>query len=39
MAEVEKAVIDYLYLVSLNKRAWLERLDLSSVNKKDSVLC
>ena len=34
MAEVEKAVIDYLYLVSLNKRAWLERLDLSSVNKK-----
>ena len=33
MAEAEKAAVDYLYLVSLNKRAWLERLDLSSVNK------
>lgn len=33
IAEKEKAVVDYLYLVSLDKRALLERLDLSSVNK------
>ena len=27
-------MIDYLYLVSLNKKSLVERLDLSSVNKK-----
>ena len=34
MADAEKAVVDYLYLVALNKKVLLERLDLSKIDLK-----
>lgn len=33
IAEPEKALVDYLYLVSLNKKALNQRLDISKLNK------